>query len=177
MYRDSSRRLDLDGTIQFLTQTSKLVENYTTRSPITSSEDPRLEANEEILQWFFNWNESKIHPKAFISPQSFEDLTSMIRGTSSYVKMRMLQNGGSAIYLRRLNSDIIENIFSSQRGVLNGCNTNPTVLEYGKNLNAIVIAQNSVSLKQNACPDSAAVGGAQPFKILAGKTFRRGGLP
>ena len=134
--------------------------------------DPRLQSNEHVLQWFASWNETKIHPKAFISPQAFEDLTSMIKATLSYVKIRLTQNLSPAVYLHRLNSDLVENLFSSQRGVLNGCNTNPTILAYGRNLNSIVIGQNIVSKKRNGGTSSAVVGGAHPVKVLTNATFR-----
>ena len=175
-YRDESSRKDLDGTIELLRQTSQLLDNYTSKSPITDVQDSRLSTNEKDLKWFATWNDTKVHPKAFFSPQTYEDLASMIRGTSAYVKMRLCETTSSSINLHRLNSDLIENVFSSQRGVLNGCNTNPTLLEYGKNINAIIICQNTFSLKKNnAAAMSITVGGAYPMKILSKQTFRRTG--
>ena len=78
---------------------------------------------------------------------------------------------GARVIGALLNSDVIENMFSSQRSRCNGANTNPTTLQYSKAINTIVMtSERRRSGKRNAASDSS-VGGAFPYKILAGKTF------
>ena len=171
VYRRNSKRADLDETISLLENTSVLIENYTKPAPVTTTIDTRLQSNQQVLDWFNAWNDSKIDQKAFITSQTFEDLTSLIVATKNYVSLRLQQNPMAHIYLHRLNSDIAENVFSSQRGICNGCNNNPSMLEYSKNLNSIIISQSALSRKRNA-NSSDTIGGAYPYNILAKKTFR-----
>ena len=87
-------------------------------------------------------------------------------------KQRLREFPGSNIVPSMMNSDVIENFFSSQRGRCGGDNTNPTVLAYSKNINTIIMtSERCRSKKRNAASD-AGVGGAYPYKILAKTTFR-----
>ncbi|XP_052809219.1 uncharacterized protein LOC128237669 [Mya arenaria] len=56
----------------------------------------------------------------------------------------------STIVPARVNSDVIENIFCQQRGIVNGNNTNPNFYQYSKNINTILFGQNAVSKNSNA---------------------------
>ena len=49
-----------------------------------------------------------------------------------------------------INSDVVENQFCQQRAVYNGASTNPSALQYRRNLNSIILEQNIVSNKANA---------------------------
>ena len=58
------------------------------------------------------------------------------------------------IITKKINSDVIENIFCQQRGVCNGNNTNPTYYQYLNNINTIILGQQSVSKSANAASSS-----------------------
>ena len=74
-----------------------------------------------------------------------------------------------------MNSDVIENLFSSQRSRCHGANTNPNVISYATALNTVNMTVDIVkSSKRNAMTDSS-VGGAYPYNVLASKTFREKG--
>ena len=83
---------------------------------------------------------------------------------------------GAQIVPAIMNSDVIENLFSSQRGRCNGANTNPTLKVYSKSLNTIILTSERCNVnklsKKNAATQ-ASVGGAHPYHILAGRTFRQ----
>lgn len=59
-------------------------------------------------------------------------------------------NQGFAVVHAIVNSDIIENLFCQQRGIANGQNTNPTLLQYSSSINTIILGQCTVSKKANA---------------------------
>lgn len=111
--------------------------------------------------------------RCFITKESYEDLNSTILGFDSLAKKRLSNHPGSRVVPSLMNSDVIENLFSSQRGRCHGANTNPSVLAYSKALNTIVMTTElQRSSKRNAGTD-AAVGGAHPYNIMAKKTFRQ----
>jgi hypothetical protein len=49
-----------------------------------------------------------------------------------------------------VNSDVVENVFSQQRGLHNGANTNPSYLTYSRSINTIVLGETPISKKANA---------------------------
>ena len=158
-------------TIELLENTSILVSNYTSKLPVRSISDDRLDQNRRVLHWFAEWDSAKIHKKAFITQQTYEDLHSMIKSTEHYIRLRLQQDPSTYISMHRLNSDVVENMFSSQRGI-NGANTNPSLLQYGKNLNTIIISQNTLSTKRNSSSGTK-VGGAVPYHVLARRPFKQ----
>ncbi|MDH5640772.1 MAG: hypothetical protein OEY28_05725 [Nitrospira sp.] len=83
-----------------------------------------------------------------MSKQTREDLKSCLIGFQELCK-NVLKNTKSIIIPSRINSDVIENFFCQQRGIKNGNNTNPTVFQYLKNINSIIIGQSSVSKSSN----------------------------
>ena len=58
----------------------------------------------------------------------------------------------------RINSDVVENV--CQQRARNGDNTNPTYLQYCKNINTITLSQNSKSKSKKS---NAGMKGAMPY--------------
>ena len=127
------------------------------RRPIADIEDKRLDDLIKALEWFNDWeahvNEKNLSApqkeKKLISAQTREDLNSCITGFSALCK-NTIKDRRTSIVHARVNSDVIENIFCQQRGIINGNNTNPTFYQYVKNVNAVIIGQNTVSKNSNA---------------------------
>jgi len=146
---------DLNSSIEFLKKTSVLVKNFRDQRPICQYSDRRLEENREVLNWFRSWEnnikqntEIKDKEKCLLSYQTREDLTSLLVGFNELCKDRFQQTS-SSIVPNRINSDVIENIFSQQRGLHNGANTNPTYLTYSRTMNTIILGEASISKKSN----------------------------
>ena len=107
--------------------------------------------------------------RTFITREAYEDLNSTVLGFSDVVKHILNTYPGSRVIAANLNSDVIENMFSSQRGRCNGSNTNPTALAYSKSINTILMtSERQRSRKRNAATTSS-VGNAYPYVILADK--------
>ena len=140
-----------------------------------SLEDKRIQELQNILDWTLAWNQQwEQHGKtkhAFISIETYEDLLSMLMGTIAILKLKFAEYPISTISLHRLNSDVVENNFCSQRGMINGANTNPTYLRYCKAMNTIIMSQAVVSKVSNA-GGLRCVGGALPYKHHTGKSFK-----
>ena len=172
MYKENTKREDLDGTIEFLTNTAQITTLFTDQRVFRSITDERLERNREVLHWFQDWHGQPgvDYRKNFLTRECYEDLKSMIIGFESMVKkLRRCPLG--TVCAHRINTDIVENFFSAQRGV-NGSSTNPTYLQYSKNVNTIVIGQKVISKKSNA-NQKICVGGALPYKIHTKQSFRK----
>lgn len=95
----------------------------------------------------------------------------MILGTKSFIEIKLALYPLSSLVMARLNSDVIENVFCSQRGICNGANTNPSYAKYCKGINTICIGQAVISKKSNA-GGKQCVGGALPYKCHSGKSFK-----
>ena len=76
----------LNSSIDLLRHTSILVKNFRDQRPLQSYNDPRLEENRQVLQWFLSWedkNKSKTLlksteiEKSLISYQTREDIMSL----------------------------------------------------------------------------------------------------
>lgn len=86
--------------------------------------------------------------KSLISHQTREDVISLLVGFDELCHEK-LKISTASIKPSRINSDIIENVFSQQRGLHNEANTNPTYLAYSRTMNSVVLGQSSVSRKSN----------------------------
>ena len=147
----------LEGSISLLRNTSVLVSVFRDQRPITEITDQRLENLVTVLQWFKTWESSvkedtriKNKEKALISHQTRQDIASCINGFREYCSHRLSGKfSANSINASRFNSDVVENLFSQQRGLHNGCNTNPSYLEYSRTINTIILGQASVSAKSN----------------------------
>ena len=148
---------------------------YADKRPIRSVEDERLNSAMEVYQWFTDWHKFWVKggklQKHFITRECYEDLQSMLLGTRSLIQLKLALFPLCSMYMCRLNSDVIENVFCSQRGICNGANANPSYYKYCKGINTICIGQAVVSKKSNAGGE-VCVGGALPFKCHSGKSFK-----
>lgn len=147
----------LDDTVSMLKATSTIVSTFRDHRPITDIEDKRLDDLMTALTWFNDWeihvNSQKVaasvKDKQLMSVQTLEDLNSCLIGFNSLCK-NTLKHKIISIVPDRINSDVIENVFCQQRGIINGNNTNPTFYQYVKNINAVIIGQNAISKNSNA---------------------------
>jgi len=171
-YRECSKRTDLDATIEFLTNTSKLVECFTSNQRVRSRTDKMLGTIAEVLQWWKDWSEEEgCNSKTnYITRECHEDLMSMLLGFARICINKINYSPLGSICPSRISSDIVENFFCCQRS-LNGCTTNPTYLQFSKSVNTLIITQNSLSKKGNAAT-KVTVGGATPYKMYSKKSFR-----
>jgi hypothetical protein len=97
-----------------------MVENYQNSKPVTTLSDDRFTSNAMLTDWLQNWEmDSKKKGKKFITRECYNDLLSMLIGTQPLVSLKLTEFPLASFSLRRLNSDIVENIFSSQRGICN----------------------------------------------------------
>lgn len=159
---DNPKAHELNGTIRLLRNTSVIIKNFRDHRPIKDSSDERLRENEQVLTWFQAWeneirsdDEIKDKEKSLISFQCREDIFSLLKGFGEFCHEKFRVSGGSVIP-NRVNSDVIENVFSQQRGMHNGCNTNPTYQHYCNTMNSIILGESSVSKKSNTGGESGA---------------------
>lgn len=84
----------INGVLQFLTNSSKLITILRDHRPITSSNDDRLVTLQAVHAWFIQWEEyillqnikgkKTIQKKMIMSDQTREDLSSAVLG---FIKM------------------------------------------------------------------------------------------
>ena len=137
----------LDSTIEFLKETSKLVKVFNDDRPIVYQDDERLEEVASAMKWFTDWQLFEKNPKKLMSRETAEDVCFMVSGFLSICDMRITD--GLTVMPSRMNSDIVENFFCQQRGA-HGDNTNPTLLQYSKNINTILLGRQSKSRSKKA---------------------------
>ena len=146
----------LDDTVALLRSTSVIISTFRDHRPVADIEDKRLDDIMSALAWFNEWESSvkkqKMSPseqeKSLMSSQTREDLNSCIIGFNNLCKTT-LESHWNSMVPARINSNVIENIFCQQRGIINGNNTNPTFYQYVKNINAVIIGQNAISKNSN----------------------------
>lgn len=149
----------LNGVIQLLQNTSKMISIFRDIRPITNVDDDRLKQLQEVQSWFVEWKNgiksssmsNKEKDSCLMSYQCLEDLSSCIMGFIELcVKVVGLKNEHVSIVPALINSDVIENEFNQQRSTYNGANTNPNSVQYRKSLNSIILGQSAISKKANA---------------------------
>lgn len=149
----------LDGVIEFLESTSKLVSIFRDMRPVKVMTDEKFLTLQNVSKWFLQWeahiydNKSlskKQMTKSLMSNQCHEDIQSCIQGFIMLCEKVLHISPGVYVTPGLINSDIIENIFNQQRSTYNGANTNPNVLQYRKTINNIILGQNTISRKSNA---------------------------
>lgn len=159
----------LESTIKLLETSSVLVDIFSDKNRPIRNNDRRLEQLEGCLKFFKEWelevskSDTLSERKNLLSRECREDMTSSILGFISLVE-RVLQDGHT-ITPGWLNSDLVENFFCQQRGIRNGCNTNPTLSQYGPAVNAICFGQTTVSNKSNSGDTSAVSKASVPHII------------
>ena len=134
------------------------MKNFRDQRQLQSYNDPRLEENCQVLQWFLSWEEkiksktllkSTEIEKSLISYQTREDIMSLLTGFDEMCKIHF-KSSAVSIIPSRTNNDVIENIFSQQRGIHNGANTNPSYLAYCHSINTIILVETPIYKKANA---------------------------
>lgn len=142
--------------------------------PLKDSADIRLKQNQDSLTWFTEWEKDILNDqsrlkadkgRALFSSQCREDLVSCILGFEELCKLHWQSHPGASIIPARANSDVVENIFSQQRGLHNGAATNPNYFTYQKTMNSIILGQNTISKKSNTGASTA----AEPFVFQTDK--------
>ena len=146
----------LSATIEFLENTSLLVDFFSDKRVISTMSDKRFSQLSGVLKYFNDWEtqvkESHLcsETKHLMTVETREDINSCITGLLGMAS-RLLDKGEiPSITPAYLNSDIVENHFCQQRGTCNGLNTNPTLAQYGTSNTAICLGQTSVSSKGNS---------------------------
>jgi len=143
----------LNGAVELLQKTSRMIEIFNDKSPILVTDDQRLRVLRDISEWFDKWSDGvkneKQKAKMLISSQCLEDIKSCLIGFCELCELLLVRKD-TRIVAAMINSDIIENHFCQHRATYNGANTNPTALQYRRNLNSIILGQNLVSQKSNA---------------------------
>lgn len=125
---------ELQRSIELLQHTSVIIQNLRDARPITSYSVKRLDENRSVLEWFCtlgkqnksltNINEKELE-KSLFSYQTMEDIRSLLMGFDEMCGIHFLSTSSSTIP-NRVNSDVVKNVFSQQRGLHNGANTNPS---------------------------------------------------
>ena len=147
----------LDGTIEFLCITSKIIDIFADHKPIADLGDHRLSMNKEVLQYLKRWeSDASQHQelsktergKRLLSHKLHFDLTSMIVGFHKVCNIAFQRFPGSTISPFRTNSDLVENVFCQTRGK-NGQNANPTYAQYGPTMNGIILGQTTTTSRSN----------------------------
>ena len=139
----------LDGAIELLKNTSILISVFRDRRPLYSSDDDRLTQLNTVKDWFIKW-QTDSDRNNIMSRECMEDVSATIEGFQQLCSYINREYPGWSIIPAMINSDPIENIFCQQRGKFNGNNTNPTALQYKRNMNSVILGQTSVSKKSNA---------------------------
>lgn len=149
---------ELQGIIELLQHTSVIIKNFRDARPITSYSDKRLDESRKVLEWFCtlgkqnksltNINKKELE-KSLFSYQTMEDIRSLLMGFDEMCGIHFLSTS-SSIIPNRLNSDVVKNVFSQQRGLHNGANTNPSYLTYSQSINAVILGSTPISKKANA---------------------------
>ena len=147
---------ELESSIKLLENTSVLVSFFRDNRPLKSYEDTRLLEVRKVKNWFDEWEkevrgsaETSNKEKCLLSIQTREDIVSCLLGFDEMCKERFSRSNGSIIPAT-INSDPIENIFSQQRGIHNGANSNPDYLTYCRSTNSIILGEKLISRKSNA---------------------------
>ena len=164
---NSSQAAKCKGPIILLEQTSRLVKIFKDRRPIFHTTDSRLKELESILSFFSKWETDQLDTKKLMSRETREDIRFLLLGFKSLVAT-VIQKINHYVTPLYINSDIIENNFSQQRGLHHGASTNPNYVQYSHATNAITLCQNIISKKANTAKRKSErpQGSALPFKQL-----------
>ena len=146
---DPDKGESLNSALKLLQHTSTVIRNMNDKRPIEDINDQRLLENKSTLSWLTQWENSAETPKQLMSSECREDFKWMLAGFDGLAK-ELIQNYKTCVYACDINSDVIENFFCSQRGIMGGNTTNPSVRNYMHNINSIIIGQSTISSKSNA---------------------------
>lgn len=172
----------LNAAIALLENTAILVENFQSNKPYRSTQDPRFEENRKVLKFFEQW-ENEIYAGAkqyddfskseqnrcLMSKETRDDLRSMVTCFEQYCSDKFTRHSNVSINVKLMNTDVAENIFCQQRSMCNGGSTHPTLLQYRKSLNTIILCQPTYSPKSNAGKSKVFT---EPMAFSTGKPLR-----
>lgn len=141
----------LNGAIEFLENTSKLINIFRDPRPVVEVNDMRLKILQEVLNWFTGWRteiasvkaKPKQKEKMLPSLECLDDIESTIVVFLKLCEIHMSEFKENGIYPSRFNSDLAENIFCQQRGLYNGNATNPNYETYCNTMNSVILGQTS----------------------------------
>ena len=149
MYNKEKDGSELAGTISLLCHTSKLIELFNDKLPITCTTDHRLKRLQEFNQFMNDWREeTKENNLHFVSSKLWFDLQSMCLGFQSMVAIKLKQFPSPVIKPGLINQDCVENHFCQVRAC-NGLNNHPTYLQQESTQNSIRFGQTTISRKSN----------------------------
>ena len=169
----------LNGAVELLEQTSKLVDIFRDMRPIKSLDDSRINNLLSVSSWFQQWQcfvmensdiPQKDKSKKLLSAQCSEDIQSCLQGFIALCSTLLRKTPSMYITPGLVNSDVIENIFNQQRSTYHGANSNPTALQYRRSINSVVVGQNVVSKKSNAGKSTA---GSLPYSFVMKQPLRK----
>ena len=147
----------LKGLIELLQQTSKVISIFYDHRPIKTANDERLKDLMEFYKFLKAWETNATDNSQLMSQECRKDWTSTVLGFCSFVENILSDYPEAEIIPTLMNTDLLENTFGCQRGLVAGTGTNPTVMQYCKSINTITLSTNSISNKCNASCNSAAV--------------------
>ncbi|XP_052237193.1 uncharacterized protein LOC127848653 [Dreissena polymorpha] len=149
----------LNGVIELLQQTSKMVEIFRDKMPISNKSDKRLLKIKEVDVWFVQWENGILNDtdiaknkkmKCLMSKQCMEDIHSCLQGFLELTDNVFALKTNIPITPAMINSDVIENVFCQQRATYNGANANPSAYQYKHSINSILLGEQKISKKANA---------------------------
>ena len=73
--------------IELLSQTAVLIKFFNDKRPVNSTDDHRISDLKRVLDWFKSWGTSAALAKELVSSECKQDLTQMIIGMESLVKL------------------------------------------------------------------------------------------
>jgi hypothetical protein len=146
----------LDAAITFLKNTSTLVDFFNDDRAIQGPDDCRLAKLQEVACFFGSWQSSVTALEAtstekidmLPSKESMQDLQLSIFGFLNLIDNHFTHSS-FPIVPSRVNSDIVEIFFCSQRAICHGANDNPNHFQYQHSINSIIHSQAPISKKSN----------------------------
>jgi len=154
-----SKGVVLNGAIELLWYTSKLVSFFRDMRPVKQMNDTRLHDLLSVANFFDDWKTASLNKsslksversKQIMSIQCHEDIQSCILGMIELCKVYLGMKFLVYITPGLINSDVVENTFNQQRSTYHGANSNPNAMQYRKALNSIVLGHGIISQKANA---------------------------
>ena len=155
---------ELSSTVNLLENTAVLVKFFMDQNRPVRHTDSRLAELQKAIDFFNCWEASATESRYMLTRECRDDLNCAVTGFLALCD-RVLAKG-DIIKPGYFNSDIVENFFCQQRGIRHGCNTNPTVLQYGPAVNAICLGQTTVSRKSNSSTSAQYFKATTPGKLL-----------
>ena len=138
---------ELGGTIDFIKNTSILMNVFSDSRPITTITDAKLDELSAVHTWFKTW-ETSVTDSLFskleitnklLTRECREDISSLIQGFHEICKKRFCDDKVFAIVPFRMNSDPIENLFCQQRATYHSSSDNPNVYAYESGLSSVIL--------------------------------------